>query len=199
MSNFFPIKNSSTGEISTLNLKTGEISTQLLDNALFYKETHLFDIPLAISVLLAVREGASIKDAANQAGLKTSDVHAWRRMYPAFSERLEQALEDRAFLYEDKMLSLANSISDDRQDLSKDELKEIREDMIRVTKSFDLFNRMAEIGNKQRYGDNKIPLAKTAINITIQTGVPQATPLTIEASDGKEMDEDGDEEDPGVG
>ena len=64
--------------------------------------------PQQLQVVGALSMGATLTDAAAQAGVHRNTVCNWRRSLPDFRNALEQAQFDRASLYRDRALALAD-------------------------------------------------------------------------------------------
>jgi uncharacterized protein YchJ len=64
--------------------------------------------PLQLKVIDALSNGASLTDAAAQAGVRPNDISRWRRNSPDFREALAVTRYDRALLYRDRAVELAD-------------------------------------------------------------------------------------------
>jgi transposase-like protein len=64
--------------------------------------------PQQIQVANALSSGATLTDAAAQAGIHRNTIANWRRESAVFREALAHAHQDRAALYRDRAIELAD-------------------------------------------------------------------------------------------
>jgi hypothetical protein len=62
-------------------------------------------------VIAAISNGASVTEAAKQAGVHRNTVHYWRRSSPSFCAALAHAQYDRALLNRERAAALAPMLS----------------------------------------------------------------------------------------
>lgn len=113
-----------------------------------------------------------------------SNICKWRRLYPEFEKKLEQARQDRAELYFEKTLEIAESTDANRDEINLAKLK------------IDAYRKSAQVGNPDRFGDRQNVKAQVAVgSYVIETGIRRDQDpgfnkdITLEISDAERRDE----------
>lgn len=136
------------------------------DNQFLAPTSDKFDIMKALTVFAELRGGESLKKACENAGINLAILHTWRRLFPKFASRLDEALEDRAYFYEDMMHDLAMD-----PDLPAVELNS----------KVSALEKLAKMGNTKRYNKQKTDSENAGgVTFVINTGVPNAAPTKLE-------------------
>lgn len=128
------------------------------------QHTTPFSLEKAIEFLMKLRDAKTVKEAASHAGLETKDIHSWRRLYPDFAKRMEEALEDRAYYFEDRIMEVL-----DDPDIASNEL----------TAKVAAYEKLAKYGNRARYSDRYKEDVDSGVTFIINTGVPDQVPIDI--------------------
>lgn len=124
-----------------------------------------FSLEKAVNFLMALRDNVTMKKAAEKALIDIKTVHSWRRLYPDFAARVEEALEDRAYYFEDQMMELL-----DDEELPSNVL----------AAKIGAYEKLAKYGNRKRYTDRGKEDGPSGITFIINTGVPDQVPINIE-------------------
>jgi len=162
------ILNTKTGKYELICLDTGETISQ--DNLVADLSKYRFNMEQGLLVCQAIREGKTLQEIAKDPMYPSIHVIAyWRKNNPTFDEEIKLARKQRAEYYHDRVLELANTISDDAN--------------VAVAKfKADQYRWAAEKGDPSSYG-NKIEHtgSNVAPSIVVFTGINrQAKPDIIE-------------------
>ena len=167
-SNTAIVLNKQTGKYEVICLDTGEVINQK-DQVDLSK--YRFNLEQGLRICQAIREGKTLMEIADDPTFPSIHVISyWRKMQPQFDEEIKLARKQRAEYYHDKVLELANTISDD--------------DNVAVAKfKADQYRWAAEKGDPSSYG-NKIEHtgSNVAPSIIVYTGIDRRQPDIIEVT-----------------
>jgi hypothetical protein len=161
------VLNKETGQYEIICLETGEVLNRREVGDL---SRFRFDFDQGLRICQAIREGKTIKQIGDDTSYPSLSVIAhWRKMNPTFDEEIKLARKQRAEYYHDKVIDLAEKITDD--------------DNVAVAKfKADQYRWAAEKGDPASYG-NKIEHtgSNVAPSIIVFTGIDRsAKPDIIE-------------------
>lgn len=147
-SSHYIVKNKDTNQLETICLESGEVISRAGVDLSVYR----FNLDTAMLICQKVREGMTMQAVSNELGVDLSVIHYWQRANSNFAEEIKLARKDRADYYHDKVISIANEISD--------------KDDVPVAKfKVDQYKWAAEKGNPDMYG------AKTQVSGSIENKV----------------------------
>lgn len=204
--NEFVVRDKESGELQVINMDTGEVISS--ESNLIPEKTFAFSYNLAMLICQKVAEGFTLSDLDNDPDLPPLHViQHWRRSQPMFDTELRLARKQRADVYHDKVVQIADNAANlnyrDREELANAKL------------AADQYRWLAEKGNPESYG-NKVthegsdekPITMRVINTGISRNLPdiaiekevqhdEITEGTYRTVDGTEQGDDG--EDLGLG
>lgn len=122
-----------------------------------------------------LRQGESIKQIAAIPGMPSeSAIYFWRRQYPEFRRKSDEALQDRAFHYHDKLLAIVEKESINKDDVPGLKLKA------------DILKWAAEKADPDRFGSRKQELqVQMPSVIVLDTGINNNNGPSLEELLGK--------------
>lgn len=165
-SNTAVVLNEVTGKYEVVCLDTGEVIDEKNQIDL---SKYRFSMEQAMRICQAIREGKTLMQIAEDSTFPSIHVISyWRKLNTQFDEEIRLARKQRAEYYHDKVLELANTISDD--------------DNVAVAKfKADQYRWAAEKGDPSSYG-NKIEHtgSNVAPSIIVYTGIDRRQPDVIE-------------------
>jgi len=147
------------GKLETICLDTGEVLDVVGERDLV---SFKFNLETASLMCQHIREGRTLKSIGDDVEFPSLQViHYWRRTNATFDAELKLARKDRAEYYHDKVLDIANTITD-------------KEDIPVARFQTDQYKWAAEKGDPASYG-NKIEHSGSNIAPTyvVVTGVPK--------------------------
>lgn len=169
------VKNKVTGELETVCLDTGEVIKSLQVHEM---DKYKFNFDMAMLVCQKIREGATLKEIADDATLPSLTViHYWRRTNATFDEEIKLARKERAEYYHDRVLEIADEVVD-------------RDDVPVAKFKADQYRWAAEKGDPSSYG-NKVEHSgsNTAPAIVVVTGIDRKPDVITEAVEVEETPE----------
>jgi len=122
-----------------------------------------YNLETAKKILHLVREGHTIAAIGRMSEFPSSAIiFNWLGKHPDFKEAMEQARIDRAEVYHDKALEVAENVTD-------------KEDVPAARLKIDTYKWAAEKGDKSRYGTSKIDIDVNQRDIVvIDTGIDRS-------------------------
>jgi hypothetical protein len=153
------------GKLYELDRISGDVSELTSDNRFLVPETNKFCISKANVLFKNLRNGKSMQESCEKANMDFGQLHNWRRLFPEFANRLDEAIEDRAFFYEDMIHQLAMD-----SDLPA----------VEINAKIAALEKLAKMGNTKRYNNKKQDQESGGVTFVINTGVPNPDPVNLE-------------------
>lgn len=143
------------GKLETIDLTTGESVVQANLPVKFN-----YTIPLSEVICQHIREGKTLSQIASLEGMPNLNVlYRWRQMYPEFEDKVKAARRERAEIFHDKIVELA-----EREDIAKD-------DVPWKKTQIDTFKWLAEKNDPNSYGKTQGGGGNSSVTIVIDTGI----------------------------
>lgn len=160
------------GKLHSVDLSTGEDAIESIpeSTAVTIGNRFKYSKATAIAICNKVREGHSLASIANMPDMPSlATIYQWSRAIEEFSLQLDYAKEDRAHYYHDMVIKEASELEEASQ--------------VNVVKTkIDAYKWAAEKANRNYYGKDKQEAASGNISIIISTGIPDVSPVTVEAA-----------------
>jgi len=153
------------GKLYELDTISGEVKELSSDNRFLVPETQKFCISKANVLFSSLRKGKSMQQACDKANIDFGQLHNWRRLFPEFATKLDEAIEDRAFFYEDQIHQLVLD-----SDIPA----------VEMNAKIAALEKLAKMGNTKRYNNKKQDQESGGVTFVINTGVPNADPVKLE-------------------
>ena len=153
------------GKLYELDTISGEVKELSSDNRFLVPETQKFCISKANVLFSSLRKGKSMQQACDKANIDFGQLHNWRRLFPEFATKLDEAIEDRAFFYEDQIHQLVLD-----SDLPA----------VEMNAKIAALEKLAKMGNTKRYSSKKQDQDSGGVTFVINTGVPNPAPVKLE-------------------
>lgn len=151
------------GDLEAVDLHTGEIITVESDTL---PEIIPYTVARGEMVAHLVRSGNTLQKAAELAGLPhENSIYAWRRSSEDFKLKLEQAEQDKAYYYVDKIQEVA------------DKPLIAREDVAGYKYKTDLYEKLAAWKDREKFGTKHVAQTHSgALQLIIKTGIDRSNP-----------------------
>ena len=166
----------SESKFITVHLMTGERIGELVKP----NSDYVFSEGLAHHICNLIREGSSIEQVLNRPSMPARPVfNKWMRSIDGFADLVNAAIQDRADIYHDKVLAIA----DDWENIGKESAPAAK-------MAIDAYKWAASVGDGRKFnaatskGDS---VAMPNITIKIDTGSKELDNMTYELSDNGEL------------
>lgn len=151
------------GLIETIDIATGKILGKRKFKSL---KGYQYSSDFADLVCQLVREGMTLTKVCKMKGFPSyNTVCYWKGRHQEFKEMLVQAKKDRAEVYHDKMIDIAQEATEGKID--KDSVSAMR-------LASECFEKAAASGDSAQYGRAKDQAVRQEIHVMISTGIDTA-------------------------
>jgi hypothetical protein len=152
------------GELYELDRISGEVKQLSADNRFLIPETSKFCMSKANVLFMCLRNGRSMSESCQKANMSFGMLHNWRRLFPEFATKLDEAIEDRAFFYEDEIHKLAMDST---------------LPAVEISARISALEKLAKMGNTKRYNNKTTEQEHGGVTFVINTGVPNPEPVEL--------------------